>query len=517
MKLRRCKLCTQIVAVIVGFILSPVMVNAEVSLPGADVFKNKGCVACHSIKGQGGEIGPALDNVGSRYNAEWIYQWLRDPSAVKPGTLMPKLDLSDQERALLVFYLLAQRSDSSQTPEVAIVAQGVVSNPPDIDQESIENDYLNIGTEESYIDEQRYTLQDQIQTFIPPLLEPAFTQPSFVLPPGAARVSITLRDVAEINEDDFANEEKFGARFVDFDVERRFYDLDVFLGLDDNYTLRVNVPFLDSSIDAAINPAFLTPITVFPQGSTIELGDISVFLKKKFVDQGNFPVGFAWVAAVSFPTGSNEERFDDKTVATLPGGTVLLPLPALDANGNAIPGTVDGTFRRFSNDGRLPSTLQSGLDTFGGSFGLFATRILEGQSFFGRGALHAGALYQIRPESDGIDPGDKLTAFATVVKPIIGDNLSLDLTYVAIYQGEDSYEGLFAVPDGLGGFNAVQRPPFSGGTTQFFAPSLIWSPNPLFRVTLSGLFRISEPNLGPSPEHVIRLGFTHTFATGLFQ
>ncbi len=63
------------------------------------------CSACHSVGGQGGNVGPALDGVGSRLDSSYLNQWLRDPQAVKPGTAMPKLPLTDSEIDQLVRYL----------------------------------------------------------------------------------------------------------------------------------------------------------------------------------------------------------------------------------------------------------------------------------------------------------------------------------------------------------------------------------------------------------------------------
>lgn len=55
------------------------------------------CTACHAIAGQGGNIGPALDAVGARFDKDYLQRWLRDPNAIKPGTQMPKLPLSDED------------------------------------------------------------------------------------------------------------------------------------------------------------------------------------------------------------------------------------------------------------------------------------------------------------------------------------------------------------------------------------------------------------------------------------
>ncbi|MCR9140887.1 MAG: c-type cytochrome [bacterium] len=63
------------------------------------------CVACHALGGEGGNVGPALDGVASRYDTEYLNRWLADPAGVKPGTTMPKLPLTDAERRELVGFL----------------------------------------------------------------------------------------------------------------------------------------------------------------------------------------------------------------------------------------------------------------------------------------------------------------------------------------------------------------------------------------------------------------------------
>lgn len=483
---------------------------------GGELFQEKGCSGCHSIGGKGGRVGPALDGVGNRYSGEWLYTWLKNPSAVKPGTQMPKLDLTDDNRARLVFFLLSLRAGGTPPPQTARTESGVVTNPPDLNPKSPDNSYLALGTKDSYVKEQRYTLQDQIQSFIPPIFEPAFTESAFVLPPGTLRVGVAARDVATIKAGDVAGQARIGARFAELDLKRRFYDFDMFLGLDNNFTLRANLPLVDSSLRSALNPNFLDAVTAFPNGSSIEAGDLSLFVKKKFVDQGNFPIGIAAVGGLRLPTASNHEKHDPRTTARIMGMDQLLPLPAVDNAGNIIPGSADGTFRRFANDGRLPAPLQPGLGTVGGSFGLFLTRQFDQGFLFGRSALHTGALYEIRPEADGVDPGNLLTYFATYVKPVYRDQVSLDLTYLLQHQGDDHYAGKILVPT-AGGAAIVNRPSFSGGTTQFLAGSMILIPNPLFRITLSGIARVSAPELGPSPSFILRAGLTYSFASELFQ
>jgi nitric oxide reductase subunit C len=70
---------------------------------------NQLCIACHALGGQGGNVGPALDGVGSRRDAAYIARWLQDPTSVKADSKMPKLPLSDGQVDELVAFLSHQK------------------------------------------------------------------------------------------------------------------------------------------------------------------------------------------------------------------------------------------------------------------------------------------------------------------------------------------------------------------------------------------------------------------------
>jgi cytochrome c oxidase subunit 2 len=89
--------------------------NAEAA-KGEQVFMNNLCVSCHAIRGTQakGEAGPDLTHVGSRMtlgagvltnNATNMRAWLADPQRYKPGSLMPRVPLSDADLDALVTYL----------------------------------------------------------------------------------------------------------------------------------------------------------------------------------------------------------------------------------------------------------------------------------------------------------------------------------------------------------------------------------------------------------------------------
>lgn len=72
---------------------------------------NQLCIACHALGGQGGTVGPALDRVGDRRDAEYIGRWLKDPAAVKADTKMPKLPLSNDQILELTAFLSQLKSE----------------------------------------------------------------------------------------------------------------------------------------------------------------------------------------------------------------------------------------------------------------------------------------------------------------------------------------------------------------------------------------------------------------------
>lgn len=83
---------------------------------GAQVFANGACVTCHAVRGTPAQarVGPDLTHFGARRSIaantlpntpENLARWLRNPQAVKPGNLMPNLNLSDQDIQALVAYL----------------------------------------------------------------------------------------------------------------------------------------------------------------------------------------------------------------------------------------------------------------------------------------------------------------------------------------------------------------------------------------------------------------------------
>lgn len=77
--------------------------------PAAPPMFSQVCQGCHSLGGQGGVVGPALDGVGTRFNEADLRAWLADPQTIKPGTTMPDLNLSEADLSALSSFLMAQK------------------------------------------------------------------------------------------------------------------------------------------------------------------------------------------------------------------------------------------------------------------------------------------------------------------------------------------------------------------------------------------------------------------------
>jgi cytochrome c oxidase subunit 2 len=90
--------------------------NNEAVNEGRRIFETTACINCHAIAGTvaNGLFGPDLTHLMSRDTLasgaapnthENLRLWIHDPEAIKPGSLMPAMNLADRELDALVAYL----------------------------------------------------------------------------------------------------------------------------------------------------------------------------------------------------------------------------------------------------------------------------------------------------------------------------------------------------------------------------------------------------------------------------
>jgi cytochrome c oxidase subunit 2 len=95
--------------------VTPDTFNAANVAAGQVLFRTMGCAGCHTITGiSAGLVGPNLTHLRSRtvfagasfeMTDNNLRKWLRNPPAMKPGSVMPNLHLSEDQITKLLAYL----------------------------------------------------------------------------------------------------------------------------------------------------------------------------------------------------------------------------------------------------------------------------------------------------------------------------------------------------------------------------------------------------------------------------
>ncbi len=93
--------------------------NAQPAARGSELFA-RNCSGCHAVRGTSAraDVGPDLTHFASRRTIaavtlpntpQNLREWLRDSQHVKPGNLMPNLELSDTDWTALQHYVESLR------------------------------------------------------------------------------------------------------------------------------------------------------------------------------------------------------------------------------------------------------------------------------------------------------------------------------------------------------------------------------------------------------------------------
>ncbi|MGL6072865.1 MAG: c-type cytochrome [Fimbriiglobus sp.] len=98
---------------------------------GRFLFEEHGCVKCHNSETKFAErTGPNLSKIAERTNAGWLDAWLKDPHALRPNTVMPKMFTDDAtgeaERYAMVVYLTSLGNPSkAKEPNKAELSRSI--------------------------------------------------------------------------------------------------------------------------------------------------------------------------------------------------------------------------------------------------------------------------------------------------------------------------------------------------------------------------------------------------------
>ncbi len=88
-------------------------------MAGVAYFREENCVSCHAIGGQGATIGPDLTTTSIHKDAAWMIQHFKRPAAMRPGSSMPAIQLSDPQLNALAAFLLKLNPNNATALENA--------------------------------------------------------------------------------------------------------------------------------------------------------------------------------------------------------------------------------------------------------------------------------------------------------------------------------------------------------------------------------------------------------------
>ena len=75
-------------------------------MAGVAYFRQEHCISCHAVGDDGAKVGPDLTQASIHKDATWMIQHFKRPSAMRPGSSMPPIQLSDAQLNSLALFLL---------------------------------------------------------------------------------------------------------------------------------------------------------------------------------------------------------------------------------------------------------------------------------------------------------------------------------------------------------------------------------------------------------------------------
>lgn len=88
-------------------------------MAGVAYFREESCATCHAVGDGGGKVGPDLTRMTTHKDAAWMIEHFKRPSAIRPGSSMPPIQLSDAQLNTLAAYLLKLNPKNAEALESA--------------------------------------------------------------------------------------------------------------------------------------------------------------------------------------------------------------------------------------------------------------------------------------------------------------------------------------------------------------------------------------------------------------
>ncbi|MBV8842276.1 MAG: cytochrome b N-terminal domain-containing protein [Bryobacterales bacterium] len=79
----------------------------DAAAQGAMIYQSNGCADCHALNGEGGKVGPSLNGLRLRHEAQWVKDHFADPDKFSPGSEMPAFNFKPADLDKITNYLIA--------------------------------------------------------------------------------------------------------------------------------------------------------------------------------------------------------------------------------------------------------------------------------------------------------------------------------------------------------------------------------------------------------------------------
>jgi mono/diheme cytochrome c family protein len=154
-------------------------INKDPANPGASsgrkLFETIGCVGCHTVNGQGGNVGPNLsDEANKGRTRQWLTTQIENPRTNDPQSIMPAYNnLSAEQISDLVDYLLSLSGQSNSNVSMQHVTQVKAKNTnPSLSEAGQEWSEIcgqchNLRPPSEYDDSQWIAAVDQMRLLVP--------------------------------------------------------------------------------------------------------------------------------------------------------------------------------------------------------------------------------------------------------------------------------------------------------------------------------------------------------------
>jgi mono/diheme cytochrome c family protein len=89
------------------------------------------CLGCHELGGTGGRIGPSLSSLKRWRPPDYVYAIIRDPQRTVPGTMMPRVPMSEATLQLIANFLVQREPTANgSTPSLPPTSQVLSTAEP---------------------------------------------------------------------------------------------------------------------------------------------------------------------------------------------------------------------------------------------------------------------------------------------------------------------------------------------------------------------------------------------------